>query len=300
MVFNRKNFRGIVLGCAAAAVLGGCIISCGNSSFKARQERTVELEQPMAPGLLLTAATEFGDIDVIGEEAEKCCLTARIHVQAKTDELAKQIADKIKVSLVSSPKGIEVVIDKPPQNPRYSSGAALTLHVPAQTALDLRTSFGKVEIADIRSDVKLHTSFGKVKLTNIQGDIKADTSFGDMYAERVVGPLKLNTSYGDIRCSAVQSERLELDTSFGNVTASDVKSESPLTATVNTSHGSIDFACPVGFGGRVDMSTSYGKVRSDKAIMVQGKFEKEKIRGTIGEGTGTIRLQTSFGNIHLK
>jgi hypothetical protein len=293
--------RHAVVVCIMGALLGGCtVVRSGCDSLNARCERTVEIEQPMAPGLLLTAVTEFGGIDVVGGEAETCRLTARIHVQAESDELAKQIADQIEVSLVSSPHAMDVVIQKPEQNPKYSSGVALTLHVPVHTLLDLRTSFGAVNVTGIRGDVKLHTSFGEVSLTDVRGDIKAETSFGGMHAQRVAGPLKLNTSYGAIHCSAVQSERIELDTSFGSVTVSDVKSESPLTAQVNTSNAGIDFACPEGFAGRVDASTSFGKICSDQPVTVQGDFGKDQLRGTIGQGKGAIRLQTSFGNIHLK
>ena len=66
--------------CLALAGVSGCIvISCDNGSFKARCERTVEVEQPMASGLRLVADTEFGDVHVIGEEIDVCRLAARIH-----------------------------------------------------------------------------------------------------------------------------------------------------------------------------------------------------------------------------
>lgn len=267
--------------CLAVGILGGCINCSCNGSFKARYERTVELEQSMAPGTLLAANTEFGDIHITGEQTDRCRVTARIHVQAETEELATEIANKIEVTLVPTSRGIEVQIHKPEQKPRYSSGVALTVHVPSNTHLDARTSFGKVELADIQGDVKIHTSFG------------------DIGAERMTGPLKLDTSYGAIRCSAVQSDRLDLNTSFGNVTVSRLQSETPLTATVNTSYGSIDFACPAGFGGRVDAETSFGKIRSEQAVTVKGDFGKDRLKGTIGSGTGAITLRTSFGDIRL-
>lgn len=268
--------------CLALTGVSGCIvISCNSESFKARAERTVVVEQPMAPGMRLAADTEFGDIRISGEPTEVCRVTARIHVQAETEELANAIVDQIAVSLVPTPGGIEVKIDKPEKKPRYSSGVALEIHLPLTVDLDARTSFGKVEIADIQGAAKLHTSFGNI------------------HAERVSGPLTLNTSHGAIVCSSITSSSLALDTSFGNVTVGGLRSEGPLTAKVNTSHGNIDFTCPEGFGGGVDMETSFGKIRTEQPILVKGDFGKERLKGAIGSGEGAITLRTSFGNISL-
>ena len=243
--------------CLALTGVSGCIvISCDNGSYKARAERTIVVEQPMAPGMRLFADTEFGDIRIIGEPTEVCRVTARVHVQAETEELANELVNQIAVTLVPTPGGIEVKIDKPRQTPRYSSGAALEIHLPLTVDLDARTSFGKVEFSDI------------------QGDAKIRTSFGNICAERVSGPLDLHTSHGSIRCSAITSNSLALNTSFGNVTVGGLRSEGPLTAKVNTSHGNIDFACPEGFVGGVDMETSFGKIRTEQPILVKGDFQQ--------------------------
>lgn len=280
MKFIERKTTCFIFVCLAGGILGGCI-NCNCNSFNARFERTVELEQPMVAGLRFFADTEFGDIHIIGERTDRCRVTARIHVQAETEEQATEIANKIEVTLAASSRGMEVQIHKPEQKPRYSSGVALTVHVPFNTHLDARTSFGKVEFSDI------------------QGDAKIRTSFGNIHAERVSGPLDLHTSHGAIRCSAITSNSLALNTSFGNVTVGGLRSEGPLTAKVNTSHGSIEFACPEGFGGSVDMGTSFGTIRTEQPIMVKGDFGEEQIKGTIGAGQGSITLRTSFGNIRL-
>lgn len=276
---ERKTSRYLFV-CLAVGILGGCI-HFNSGSFNARTERTVELEQPMASGGLFVANTEFGDVHISGEQTDRCRVTACISVQAETEEQAVEIANKIEVTLVPAPHGIEVVINKPEQNPRYSSGVELTVHLPFRVDVDARTSFGKVVLADIQGNAKIHTSFGNISV------------------ERMTGPLKLNTSHGEIRCSEIQSGRLDLETSFGNITVSGLRSEEPLTAIANTSHGNIDFACPAEFGGQVEMSTSFGKIRTEKAITVKGDSSEEQLKGTIGSGPGSLTLRTSFGNINL-
>jgi len=74
-----------------------------------------------------------------------------------------------------------------------------------------------------------------------------------------------------------------------------------LTAKVKSSYGSVAFTAPTGFAGRVTLSTHYGSVRTDLPVTITGKIgDQKKIDGTIGEGTGVLRLETSSGSVTLR
>ena len=75
---------------------------------------------------------------------------------------------------------------------------------------------------------------------------------------------------------------------------------SELTADVKTSYGSIDVTAPTGFAGEVDLATHYGSVHTDHPVTISGEVTKKKIAGTIGEGRGHLRLETSSGSIRLR
>jgi DUF4097 and DUF4098 domain-containing protein YvlB len=57
---------------------------------------------------------------------------------------------------------------------------------------------------------------------------------------------------------------------------------------------------PPDFSGQVDMSTSYGSIRTERPITISGEVSKKKLKGTIGQGKGKLYLQTSSGSIKVK
>jgi len=59
-------------------------------------------------------------------------------------------------------------------------------------------------------------------------------------------------------------------------------------------------AAPPEFTGQVELATSHGSIKTDLPITVKGKISNKRIRGTIGEGNGMLRLKTSFGSIKIK
>jgi len=92
---------------------------------------------------------------------------------------------------------------------------------------------------------------------------------------------------------------LLLQSGSGNLDIACSDSPADMTADLVTSYGSINFAAPSGFAGRVDLSTSYGSVKPERPITVSGKVSKKKLQGTIGQGTGQLHLQTGSGSISL-
>lgn len=277
----KKNMIGWLFTGLMVWIFSGCIYSNGKS-FDSEYEKTVQIEHLMKPQMQFVANTDFGDVNIVGEQTDRCRVTAHVKVQAETMEMAVEITNQIEVKLVPSQQGIEAVINRPQKKSDYSASVDLTIYLPSEVDLDIKTSYGDIEIS------------------NIQGNMKADTSFGDLNATQVTGAVKLNTSYGDIRCSEIQSSLLEMDTSFGDVAVSGLQSKSPLTAKINTSYGNIDFACPAEFGGQVEMETHFGKIQTQKAITIKGQASQEQLSGTIGTGSGLVKLQTSFGDICLK
>ena len=205
-------------------------------------------------------------------------------------------------------------------NGKTSSGSITAENIKGSAQLD--TSFGSVTGKNISGDnIKLKSSSGSITAENIKGSAQLETSFGSITCKNISGgDVKLKTSSGNIALSKASADTTNISTSFGRITCRQItstnlsaKSDSgsidiacsdsapaEITANVVTSFGSIDFVAPPNFSGQVDLSTSYGSIKTDLPITITGEVSKKKLTGTIGQGKGKLRLQTSSGSIKIK
>ncbi|HOK96278.1 MAG TPA: DUF4097 family beta strand repeat-containing protein [Anaerohalosphaeraceae bacterium] len=204
----------------------------------------------------------------------------------------------------------------------------------------MQSTHGDILFDNIRGDIVAVSTYGDIKLANTQNaSVNATTTHGGIKLDNSnIRQVRCSTIYGPIRLKAILADRLdlqtsqdsieltactakeaELNTSYGaiggdiggieRITARTshapidlrcVNESSPnLAATLSTTYNNIAFCPPAGFAGRVSASTSYGHIRTDRSIVVQGVLG-EQLNGTIGEGTGSITLTTTHGNIDLK
>lgn len=156
--------------------------------------------------------------------------------------------------------------------------ATFEITVPESYNLELHTSGGSIDIADLNGNIDAHTSGGSIDVGNVTGKVDLHTSGGSITTEDINGPIDAHTSGGSIRTTFAQQlvEDAELNTSGGSITAylvSDVK---------------ID----------INASTSGGRVRSE--FEIDGRVKKTSVKGEINGGGPKLKLHTSGGSISIK
>jgi hypothetical protein len=309
-------------------VMGGLLLSgCGISfsGFRAKAQRDDAMSAPLGSGELLTADTSFGGIKIQGGDVQTCEVQAHIWVQAGTQEKADALLEEIIVVLESNGDGLALRVDKPHLGHNESVGVSYDIVVPYHTSLDCTTSFGTVRIEQIEGDVKAKTSFGKIHCNGVTGNLNLKTSHGKIEMKDILSPemvaetsfgsitlvcrdadvsptrITLKTSHGSINATNLKAPVLEAKSSFGSVSAS-YAPEGPadLDVKLSSSHGSLSMTPPEAFKGRVELSTSHGSIGLDRPVTVQGKLSKDRISGSLGNGPGTIRMNTSFASVKLR
>ncbi len=208
-------------------------------------------------------------------------------------------------------------------NIRLKSSSGSITAEDIQGPAHLETAYGSVTCTDFSGgDVTLKTSSGKITLSRASfGDCDAHTSYGSITTDDVTGNLiklhsssgsidvvrasvktaDISTSYGRINCQQITANDIAAKSGSGNIDIScSEKSPAEITASAVTAYGSIEFITPPNFAGQVELSTSYGLVRTDLPIMITGEVSKKKLAGTVGEGKGKLRLETRSGSIRLK
>ncbi|MHC4240115.1 MAG: DUF4097 family beta strand repeat-containing protein [Planctomycetota bacterium] len=263
-------------------VASSCCINIGGCP-RARYERTEELSVPMAGLEAVDVETAFGSIGVAGGDVTECQIKAEIFAQAASATEARQLAEEAKVKAEAVGGTLRIFVEKPRLGNNRCIGASFEITVPKQTSLECRTSYGSIKVRDLQGDIRARTSFASIKTEDTQGGVDLETSYGSVTCRNVASTdIKAESSFGGIKifCSSVMPAGFNAD--------------------VETSYGGIEFNAPEGFSGAVDLETSFGSIKTKLPVTAKGHISKDRIRGTIGQGNGSLRLKTSFGSIRLK
>jgi len=262
---KKSYFTKVSLGCLLClltAVVGCCCINIGDWG-KEKYEKTEQLSASIAPGATLALETEIGSITITGADVTDCNITAEICAKAPTKEEAAEIAEKVKIQLVSAGKTLTVKVEKPHLRKRRSISISYQVTVPKQTDLQLESDIGEIEVSNITAPIHAEIDIGRITCEEISGDIDLRTDIGEI--------------------TVVYSK-----------TAPAV-----CNATIKTDIGKINFTAPPDFSATVNAVTDIGSIETDLPLTVKGKIGK-KLRGTIGKGEGELNLKTDIGAIKIR
>jgi hypothetical protein len=212
--------------------------------------------------------------------------------------------------------------------------ADLRILVPAGRRVAVRLAVGTLEARDVASNLSLDTSSGEITAERVQGDLDLDTGSGTVIAtgirgqlnidtgsgdvtvtDAAVGTLSIDTGSGSVRVDGFKAEALEVDTGSGDVTATgeggrvlvDTGSGSVSLSlgvglrnvSVDTGSGNVTVLVPEGYGARVHLETSSGDLEVGVPLQLLRRGG-DLLEGTIGDGTGSVDVETGSGNISLR
>jgi DUF4097 and DUF4098 domain-containing protein YvlB len=305
-------------------VLAAALAALPDSPLAAesRMEKTLKL----APGGTFRLDTDLGSVKVTGKPS------VDVHVvvtsQRELDELLNFRFDE----------GSGAVTIEARRKHRLSgwfsdSGRVhYEIEVPAETAIDIDTSGGKIAVSGLRSRAKLNTSGGGIEVRDLVGDLEADTSGGSIHLADIQGKMRVETSGGgidgrnldgpldaDTSGGSIELERVTGDirasssgggisireagglvhaeTSGGGIEASFARGNSR-GGSLETSGGGIEVSLDPDVGYEIDASGN--SVKTDLPVRVVGEISRRSLRGTLGKGGSLLRLRTSGGSVVIR
>jgi DUF4097 and DUF4098 domain-containing protein YvlB len=204
-----------------------------------------------------------------------------------------------------------------------NSGTVKLNEVRATAKLTASTEFGDVTIENGSADsVSIDTNSGGITLTKLTvkkdihvedefGGIKLDqaraasydlnTNSGDITIDGVEGKLTAHTEFGGIEVSNAESVTLALRTNSGTVTFNGSLGAGPHT--VKSEFGAVDLTLPADVKLNVDLSTEFGKIKSDLPITVtvteSSDSNGDKIAGSINGGGDQLKVETNNGSVTI-
>ncbi|MDX1647079.1 MAG: DUF4097 family beta strand repeat-containing protein [Longimicrobiales bacterium] len=212
--------------------------------------------------------------------------------------------------------------------------ADLVVEVPAGTDFSVYQAVGEVDARNLTGDLLIDTGSGTVNVIDITGDVEIDTGSGSVTARGVVGDLLADTGSGRVDVSEVRGSQMEVDTGSGGVRGSQISADIVVVDTgsgsieltrvtssdllldtgsgsidveltgdvdrldADTGSGSVTIRAPAGLGATVEIDTGSGGIDLDFPVEVRS-VRRDRIRGTIGDGRGEIRIDTGSGSVRM-
>ncbi|HXT14825.1 MAG TPA: DUF4097 family beta strand repeat-containing protein [Gemmatimonadaceae bacterium] len=177
------------------------------------------------------------------------------------------------------------------------AGARVTAqHTRGKLSLD--TGSGEVSVTDADGDVTLDTGSGGVMVSHIHGDaLLMDTGSGSIAGGDIdVRTLKTDVGSGGLHLDHIKSRTAAVDAGSGGV---ELQFDSTVdNVSAESGSGGVTVRLPGTQGGDVDIESGSGGLETDFPVS-STRFERNHVRGRIGNGNARIRIETGSGNARL-
>lgn len=302
------------------------------------EEDVVRKSFMVEPGGKFVLDTDIGSVEVRGADAGAVEIAVQREVRHGNRE---KVLRELQLKFEQRGNDVYVTGDRERHgmhwlwdNVRNRLKVRFVVTVPPSFDVDVRTSGGGVDIADLRGKVAAKTSGGSVSCDRISGNLEARTSGGSVRIGVAEGRVEARTSGGDIQIDEVKGNviartsggsiriehaggEVDAHTSGGSITAGDVggalragTSGGSVTATLSaqpgsrceltTSGGSVTVSLAADVAVDVNAHASGGHVETDIPATVQGEIGRSTLKAKINGGGPELYLRTSGGSIHIR
>lgn len=207
-----------------------------------------------------------------------------------------RVPSRYNVEVKTSGGGIDLADIGGTVDARTSGGGIKTGKLSGDATL--KTSGGSIRVGGASGELIAHTSGGSIEIGDTTGAVEAKTSGGSITLARVGGKVLARTSGGGIRVEDAMGS-VDASTSGGSITAR-LSRQPQGDSRLATSGGSVTVNIAGGMNLELDARSSGGGVTSDLPILVQGSQDENALRGRIGNGGPKLVLRSSGGGIRVR
>jgi DUF4097 and DUF4098 domain-containing protein YvlB len=249
------HLTALALVVALSALVAGCTV---NGSVQVTEPESESF--PVGPEPYVVVDTFNGRVTV--EATSNGSVEARITRRGSgvTEEAARR--DLASVFVASEQDGDRVTITARRLSPTSlgNNGADIDVQVPEGASVELRTSNGRVEVANVRGAIVVRNTNGPVT-TRGGTDLDLDTTNGQVSVNSPSGIVDVRTSNGGIDVLSATDATVDLQTTNEAVTFNGTLSHG--SHSVSTTNAGITITLPGDTAFRFDGQTTNGSVRTE-------------------------------------
>jgi len=138
----------------------------------------------------------------------------------------------------------------------------------------------------------------RITVSNVRGGTCAiDTGSGSVRGDRIeCEDVNVNTGSGTVQLDDVRSAQTSVETGSGGIRINLLSP--PRNLRVHAGSGSVVVGLPANTGADVDIETGSGGIETEFGLQID-RYERNGLRGRIGNGSGRIRIETGSGSVRL-
>ncbi len=182
---------------------------------------------------------------------------------------------------------------------RQRTRASFVVTIPAGVLVNAGTGNGDVSINGAGSEVVAATGNGRVLVSGTTGRVTASTGNGRVTVEGARGPVEASTGNGDVSVTTSNGP-VTASSGNGDISVAMERIDRAAPMSFSTGSGRIVLSVPASFGAEIEASSGNGDVTTDLPIRLQGRIERNRLRGQLGEGGERLSLSTGNGDIEIR
>lgn len=182
----------------------------------------------------------------------------------------------------------------------WNRSAVVTVTVPAAARVDVGVVGASAVVSGISGRTEVRGVTGDSTLVGLTGEVRADTVSGGVAAQAVTGDLRFHSVSGDLTVIDGAGGAVRADSVNGDMTLDLDPSAKGTDIALTTVSGEVAIRLPDPADATVEASTTSGTVSNAFGnLRVGGQWGAKRLTGTLGEGTGSLKVTTVSGGIAL-
>lgn len=163
--------------------------------------------------------------------------------------------------------------------------------------IDIKGQSGRLDLVDVVGDVNIDNPYSTMTLRNIRGHVNLESQSARIDANNITGNWKSATPYSTLTIFGLTAQNIQIRNQSNPVEVE--LASKPTKVEILNEYGSVALTLPNGFEGNVRLKATYGKVRSNLPIEIEDMGSGAIALGKMGSGGGSMRIETTSGNIKV-
>lgn len=162
----------------------------------------------------------------------------------------------------------------------------------------INSQSGALVVEDAVGNLRIDNPYSRIQLKNVKGNVWLSSQSGTVNAEAVTGDWDSETQYSSVRVKGLSAKSVRAANSSNPVSFE--LASVPSLVDIHNQYAHVAVTMPKGFGGEVNLDVEYGKIETNFPLTTKNKSGSGYAVGKVGIGTGSIKIETTSGNISLQ
>lgn len=181
----------------------------------------------------------------------------------------------------------------------WNRSAVVSVTVPAATRVEVGVVGAAAMVSGITGRTDVRGVSGDSTLVGLTGEVQADTVSGDVEVQSVRGALRFHSVSGDLTVVDGAGGAVHADSVSGDMVL-DLDPGQDADIALTTVSGEVAIRLPDPADATVEANTASGTVSNAfDDLRVSGQWGAKRITGSLGAGSGTLKVTTVSGGLAL-